>query len=272
MPEGPETHRAADTIRKALAGRAADEIFFAFDDLREQGLDLIGREVEEVEARGKAIVTRFEGGVNVYSHNQLYGRWMVRNRGNVPKTNRQLRFAVHNQKKSAFLYSASEIEVLSDDELEQQPYLAKLGPDPLRDEVTRATIRRRFHDRAFHGRQVGSLLLDQGFVGGIGNYLRSEILWVGRCLPRRKLGDLETAQRRALADATYDLMQRAYELGGITNDPAVVTKMKEDGRKRWEYRHYVFARASKRCYRCGSKIVKDRQGNRRVYVCTGCQD
>lgn len=271
MPEGPEIHRAADKIHDALAGRVADEVFFAFDELESFQQELAGREVLKVEPRGKAMLTRFEGGLNVYSHNQLYGKWMVRNRGNVPDTGRQLRFAVHNGKKSAFLYSASEIEVLADDELAGQSYLAKLGPDPLLDDVDDDEVHARFEDETFHRRQLAGLLLDQGFVGGVGNYLRSEILWWAGVHPREKLGKVDPDRRQLLAQATVLLMRRAYETGGITNDPEVVEQMKSDGWRRRDYRYFVFNREGSHCPRCDEEIVKEEHAGRRVYRCPGCQ-
>ncbi len=271
MPEGPEIHRAADQVASALEGRVAEEVFFAFDDLKIFEDELKGRAVVEVEPRGKAMLTRFEGGLNVYSHNQLYGKWMVRNRGNVPNNNRSLRFAVHNEKKSAFLYSASEIEVLEDDEVEKHSYIAKLGPDPLRDTVRDEEVVARFHDETFFRRQLAGLLLDQGFVGGIGNYLRSEILWWARAHPREKLGKVDEDRRNLLGDGAVVLTARAYENRGITNDPSVAAEMKRDGRKRREWRHYVFGRDAYSCPRCGDKIVREEHAGRRVYRCVDCQ-
>ena len=94
MPEGPEIRRAADRVAAAIEGRVADEVFFAFDDLKRFEPRLTGRRVQQVTSRGKAMLTRFSGGLTVYSHNQLYGRWYVMNGDRMPRTRRQLRFAV----------------------------------------------------------------------------------------------------------------------------------------------------------------------------------
>ena len=269
MPEGPEIHRAADRVDAALRGRVADQVFLALDELRRYSEVLSGREVQSVEARGKAMLTRFEGGWNVYSHNQLYGRWMIRDRGNVPKTGRQLRFAVHNQHKSAFLYSASDMVVLPDAQIDAHPYLSGLGPDPLRDPEEQ--VYARFDDPAFARRQLAGLLLNQGFVGGIGNYLRTEILWMAEVHPREKLGKVDDGRRGELARATVVLMKRSYDLGGITNDPCVVQSMKQDGWRRRDYRHFAFGRDGQPCYRCGRRLVREQHAGRRVYRCPQCQ-
>ena len=107
MPEGPEIRRAADRVAAALEGRVADDVFFAFDELKRFESRLAGRQVSEVTSRGKAMLTRFDGGLTVYSHNQLYGRWYVVRRGRLPRTRRQLRFAVTAGDRRALLYSAS---------------------------------------------------------------------------------------------------------------------------------------------------------------------
>jgi endonuclease-8 len=272
MPEGPEIRRAADAISKAIGGREASTVWFAFDELTEFEDVLEGRCVEAVEPRGKAILTRFEGGWNIYSHNQLYGKWVICGADESPDNNRQLRVEVANEDKRALLYSASEIEVLRDDELSEQSYLAKLGPDPLAEDVTSEDIRARYEDDTFHRRQLATLLLDQGFVAGLGNYLRSEILWYAGVHPRNRISQLDADTRRILAEGTYELTRRAYENKGVTNDPERVESMKIDGVPWRVYRYYVFGRDGEYCYRCDSKIVREEHGGRRVYRCVECQE
>lgn len=271
MPEGPEIRRAADEIADAIAGRVADTVWFAFDALEEFESVLEGRRVEAVEPRGKAMLTRFEGGWNIYSHNQLYGKWLICNAGESPDNNRQLRVELANGDKRALLYSASEIEVLRDDELSEQPYLAKLGPDPLAEDVSAEDIVARFEDESFHRRQLATLLLDQGFVAGLGNYLRSEILWWAGVHPRTRLNQLDAETRGELAEGTYELCRRAYEYKGVTNDPERVESMKIDGVPWRVYRYYAFGRDGGYCYRCDSEIVREEHGGRRVYLCVECQ-
>ena len=78
MPEGPEIQLAADAVAAAIAGRPTTAVSFAFDQLKKYEEVLTGVEVTAVQARGKAMLTRFANGYNIYSHNQLYGKWMVR--------------------------------------------------------------------------------------------------------------------------------------------------------------------------------------------------
>lgn len=271
MPEGPEVRREADRIARVLAGERAAEVWFAFDHLQAWSTRLHGEQIQAVESRGKAMLVRFANGVNIYSHNQLYGRWFVKPRGQEPRTTRQLRLAVHTEKHSALLYSASDIEVLGDDELERHAFLARLGPDVLSSQVRARDIEARLADARFRRRSLGALLLDQGFVSGIGNYLRSEILFVARLDPAMRAVDLGDGPRAELATAIAEITHRAYRLGGVTNDPDDARRLKGEGVPRRDYRHYVFGRSGKGCRLCGEAIVKAVSAGRRIYTCPACQ-
>ena len=138
---------------------------------------LSGQRVEWVSSRGKALLTHFDSGLTIYSHNQLYGRWYITRRDKPPRTNRTLRLAIYTETHSALLYSASEIEVHTPETLSSQKYLARLGPDALDDHVVWRDLLTRLQDPKCAGRSLAALYLDQSFVAGIGNYLRSEILF-----------------------------------------------------------------------------------------------
>ncbi|MEM7676405.1 MAG: DNA-formamidopyrimidine glycosylase family protein, partial [Myxococcota bacterium] len=161
MPEGPEIHRAADRVHAALSGRPAQAVFFGLPHLESLGEGLTGQQVVSVTAHGKAMLTEFEDGRCVFSHNQLYGRWYVVKAGSRPSTRRSLRFMVENEDKAALLYSASTLEVLTPDDIPLHPFLAKLGPDPLHAGVTPGRIEKQLKSSTFRGRSLGALLLDQ---------------------------------------------------------------------------------------------------------------
>lgn len=271
MPEGPEIKRAANQIAAAIAGKEAAELFFAFDHLKPFESLLAGIRITAVEARAKAILIRFDNGLNIYSHNQLYGKWIIRKLHDYPETRRQLRLAIHNDRKSALLYSASEIEVLTDDEIITHPFLSKLGPDLLDEDTTIEQVRRRFSDKRFVRRKLASLLLDQKFLAGLGNYLRSEIMFIAGVMPNMRPSDCTADQLDRLARASIELTSRSFDSGGITNSPERVAQLKAAGKKRRDYRFMVFARGGQSCLVCRSQIQKDEAGGRRFYFCPQCQ-
>jgi endonuclease-8 len=271
MPEGPEIRRAADRVARAIEGEVADGVYFAFESLRPYVDDLEGRRVEEVTTRGKAMLTRFEGGLSVYSHNQLYGRWYVMPDGRLPRTGRQLRFAVAAGGRRAMLYSASDIEVLDRDAERIHPFLSRLGPDLLSQAPSIDELVARLAEPRFRRRQLGALLLDQGFVAGLGNYLRAEVLHESGIHPRRRSTDLDEAARRRLADRVLAVTRRAYRTRGVTLAPSMVTELKRRGVTRRGYRFWVYGRAGEPCRACDSPVAAAPVGGRTCFWCPCCQ-
>ncbi|MCB1749378.1 MAG: endonuclease VIII [Gammaproteobacteria bacterium] len=271
MPEGPEVRREADRIGAVLVGQRLEAVTLTPAALRRHAAGLVGREVVTVTSRGKAMLIGFDDGRTLYSHNQLYGRWMVSRRGSLPATRRSLRVALHTALGSALLYSASSIELLDADGLVQHPFLARLGPDALDPALTWPALERRLVLPVFSKRSLGSLYLDQGFLAGIGNYLRSEILFFARLDPARRPAELTRTERQRLARQSLSITRRAYATGGITNPPARVARLRREGLRRGVYRFAVFGRDGRPCHDCGTVIERRTVASRRLYVCPRCQ-
>lgn len=272
MPEGPEIRLAADQLERALGALPVEAAFFAFEHLKPFETELVGCRVERVETRGKAMLTHFDNGLIVYSHNQLYGKWIVRKAYDLPQTNRQLRFAVHNAKKSALLYSASDIQILSSQaEVEAHPFLSRLGPDILCGKLTPEQVRSRLKDKRFCRRRFSSLYLDQHFLAGIGNYLRSEILFVAGLHPQLRPTDCDDQQLLRLGRASIEVAYQSYRYKGITNDLDLANRLKAAGTRYRDYRFWVFNRIHRACYRCQTPIEKIMMNHRRLYLCPVCQ-
>ena len=77
MPEGPEIRRAADRLAAAVVGMPLHRAWFAFPALKSHEASLVGHRIEAITPHGKALLTRFDHGWTLYSHNQLYGQWRV---------------------------------------------------------------------------------------------------------------------------------------------------------------------------------------------------
>ena len=271
MPEGPEIRRAAMRIDKVLRGREAEVVDFAQPHLQRYRSVLSGQQIDWVSSRGKALLTRFSNELTLYSHNQLYGRWYIVRRDQLPATNRTLRVAIHTATHSALLYSASDIEVLTPETLPLQKYLARLGPDALDDCVHWRDILALLESPQFRRRTLAALYLDQGFVAGIGNYLRSEILFEARVNPFDRPCDLTRGQLGALARATLDLTRQSLATAGITNKPSRVARARRAGLSRRHYRFALFDRQGEACFGCKNPVQRLDVSGRRIYLCTTCQ-
>lgn len=271
MPEGPEIRRAADRIAAVLTDRPVEEVSFGLPRLERFAERLRGARVIEVETRGKAMLTHFDNGWVIYSHNQLYGVWKVVRRGKLPETRRSLRLALHTPSHSALLYSASDISVWPVEEIGAHPFLARIGPDLLSRPPSWQSIAARLQEPAFRGRALGALYLDQAFLAGTGNYLRSEILFCAGVHPQQRAQSLGRGERGRLARESLAVTRRSYDSAGITLTPRLAAQAKRQSKAFERRRFFVFARAGQPCYRCGHPIERGTLGSRRIYWCPRCQ-
>ena len=271
MPEGPEIRLAADRIARVLQGEQLAQASFGVPALRRFETTLTNSTVRAVDTHGKAMLTRFDNGLTLYTHNQLYGRWYTMKRPRLPKTNRVLRVALHTQTHSALLYSATEIEVLTATELGKHPFLQRLGPDILDRDLTAATIAARLTSKRFSRRALAGLYLDQSFLAGLGNYLRSEILWVAGVSPAQKPAELKPETVQRLAQETLTISRRSYRTRGVTLAPQQAAALKGAGKTYQQYRFHVFGREGLPCYHCGATIERRVLAGRNIFVCDVCQ-
>jgi len=101
--------------------------------------------------------------------------------------------------------------------------------------------------------------------------LRSEVLFVARVHPALRPVDCSAGQIEKLAMGAIAVTYQSYKFNGITNDLQLASQLKQAGKRRRDYRHYVFGRQGLPCFICGVAIVKEEMGGRRLYYCPNCQ-
>ena len=272
MPEGPEIYRVAQKLSKAISGKEIISIEFGLERLKGWEEVLINSQITSVKSQAKAMLISTDSGYTIYSHNQLYGRWDIRRSTTAEKkTNRSLRILIETNSHTARLYSASDIEVLDAVDLASHPFLSKLGPDLLDKDVSDTQLVEHISSGRFDRRALKHLLLDQSFLSGIGNYLRSEILFEANLHPDTRLGKLSQAKKSELALISRKITERALAQNGITIDYEIAENLKLEGLTKRQYRHWVFTRDGNPCRRCGSTIIHTRVGGRRLDFCPSCQ-
>jgi endonuclease-8 len=267
MPEGPEIRRAAQAVHRGIAGQPL-RMTLAHPALAPMTRALRGATVEAVSSRSKAMLTRFSTGDVLYSHNQLYGQWVV-DRPDEPLRSRAIRLVLETSAQRAVLYSATDFAWLRHGEEDAHPYIAKLGPEVLDDATTVRDIAARLAQ--FPRRRIADALLDQQVLAGLGNYLRSEIAFVAKLNPWRRLGDLSDAERHRLAKATHDITHRSFRTDGVCVPNASYRAQRQQGASFEAARFFVFDRAQQPCRECGATIERATLGGRKLFVCVACQ-
>ena len=268
MPEGPETKRMVDTISRDLVNKKIISTKFYHKSL--VSFPKTGLAVKEVVSKGKAVVIRLNNNYSIITHNQLYGRWTSSRLATKIRHNRSLRIEFCTEKKAIRLWSATDISVFKTIDENHHPYIKNLGPDVLDITTTPELIFSRLISDKFKNRQFSGLLLNQGFISGLGNYLRSEILFYSNCMYDDKSSKLNTSQNKLLATNIKDVSMRAYNQKGNTifYDDLMLKKLDKTIKNR---RFMVFARKGHACYICENIILKDQASSRRIYYCPQCQ-
>lgn len=272
MPEGPEVRIAADKIERAIGNTPLQSWTLSHPAIAAVADQFTTNTMlRGIDTYGKAFVLHFSNDLSIYVHLQLYGRWKTGTLRSFKPSNRSLRFRFDTATHYAALYSATDISILTPSTVDSHPFIQKLGPDILRPGYTASHISRRLNNTRMARRGLGGLLMDQSVFAGIGNYLRSEILFRAGLAHHRTLGSLEPQERTILARMIHDTTHRSYQTKGITLDPTYVSIAKANGLRRRQYRHFVFDRDGEPCWHCQSTIEKIMVAGRRLYWCSTCQ-
>ncbi|HVF64678.1 MAG TPA: endonuclease VIII [Casimicrobiaceae bacterium] len=275
MPEGPEVRREAMALARILVDEPLVRVEYRVPRLAPRARMLENAQVKSVTSHGKAMLIAWSNGLTHYSHNQLYGKWRVVTAPRLPRLlerhERSIRVVLSTADDAAALLSATQIELLTARELAKQPYLASLGPDVLERSTTVAIVERRLRDPAFARRQLGALLLDQRFLAGLGNYLRSDILHASGLRHQMRPQDLSDQARKRLARAAVELPRLSLKTGGITQDPSLTRVLTRQGIARGDLRFRVYGRSEKPCWICATPIRRVNAGGRGIYYCPKCQ-
>jgi endonuclease-8 len=256
MPEGDTIHYAANRIRPVLAGHVPDELStphprFARARWPER---LGGRAVTAVDAHGKHLFLRFEGGLTIHSHLRMTGSWRVLPGPRRPPAAAWL--VLRRGDRAVVQLDGPVLELMTESRARFAQRLTQLGPDILAPELDAERFLRRLREDD-PTRPIGDALLDQRTIAGIGNMWKCEGCFEAGVDPWRRTGDVSDAEALAIVQACRPRMQRSAA----------------DGNQRRHRR--IYGAAGRPCPRCGpgSRIESRGQGesNRTTYWCAACQ-
>jgi endonuclease VIII len=242
VPEGDSLHRAAGRLQVLVGQRLEAESPNPRAQATRVAEAIDGKVLEAVDAVGKNLLLRFEGGIVVRSHLRMSGRWRIEPRG---KARVGLPWLVlRGEAVEGVLWNGP---VLA---LDARP-VGRLGQDVLAEsfDVPAAVARL----RAASDLWLGEALQHQRLVAGIGNMWMAEALWEIRVSPWLRVGEVPGETLGAAVEAARGLMRTALETG-------------RPGRN-------VYRRAGRPCRRCGTIVASRGQGdaNRTAYWCPTCQ-
>lgn len=261
MPEGHAVHRIAREHGAALAGRA---LAASSPQGRAAAAAALvdGRVLGRVEAHGKHLFYRFDGGAVLHVHLGRYGEFS-RFELPAPKPRATTRLRLAGPGLGVDLVGPSACAVVDPDE--EAAILARLGPDPLRSDADPELAWERLRARRS---PVGAVLLDQRVIAGVGNIFRAEALHAVGIDPRRPAADLERDEFDRLWEVTAGMLRRGVEDGRIVTADAEALGFSRAAIPR-ALAFNVYGRD--RCARCDAAVERLELGGRRTFRCPACQ-
>ena len=284
MPELPEVETLRRDLARTLVGRTfrGVEIRLAKVLLTPTGWpaeELVGRSVLGLRRRAKFLILDLSGDAALVFHLRLAGQLVHRDRAGatlaegghpvpawgspLPHRSTHLIFRLEDE---SVLYLTDirqfgRVWLLPSGAVDPLLAKARLGPEPLEPDFTIDALRARLARRP--RAQLKPLLLDQSFLGGVGNIYADEIIFESGLGPATRAGEIRDERLERLHGAIRSVLQLALSEGVAQILNGVATP--------WRDFPKVHGRAGHPCPRCGTTILKTRFGGRGTYTCPRCQ-
>ena len=257
MPEGDTLFRTAQGLRPYLVGRDVVAARAQGPGPVPQVQRIIGKRVDAVEAQGKNLLIRFDGGLELRTHLRMNGSWHRYRPGERwRRPPGRARLVLEVDGTVAVCFDAPVVELFESRAEMLHPTLARLGPDLLSPDFDGAEAHRRLRAPERADMSISEALLDQRALAGIGNIWRNETLFAERVDPFVAVRDLDDATlERLIATARRLLTQSA----GLAPGRAPAK---------------VYRRTGRPCPRCGTPIRSGPSSGeipRTTYWCPTCQ-
>ena len=234
MPEGPEVTIMTEAINNLLKG--AEIISWKFnnksryqkkapDGYLNFNIDLTNENkhvrVKEIKNKSKFMYWQFSNGTVLFQTLGLSGGWYKK-----PQSNSGLiiTFLRDGESKEEKLYFDDQRRFgtlkffdsfNANQELEKK--LKTIGPDILNDEkLVFADYLKIMRQKRVENRIIANVLMDQKLISGVGNYLRSEILYASKINPHREVKSLTDDELKKIYENSRKLIYQSYRDGGVS--------------------------------------------------------
>lgn len=239
MPEGPEVTIMTEAINNLL--KDTEIISWEFnnksryhkkapDGYIDFNIDLTNEnkqvKVIEIKNKSKFMYWRFSNGTVLFQTLGLSGGWYKKSQSN---SGLIITFKVLDKTKTNY---GKEQKLYFDDQRrfgtlkffdssnankELEAKLKTIGPDILNDEqLIFADYLKIMRQKRVGKRIIANVLMDQKLISGVGNYLRSEILYASKINPHREVDSITDDELRTIYENSRRLIYQSYRDGGVS--------------------------------------------------------
>ncbi len=286
MPELPEVETVRAGLQNLIVGKTIENITHDWEksfpnDPVAVSEFAINSKIKSVKRRAKVLLIELDSNYTLMTHLKMTGQLVyVGNErfgaghpndsliGKLP--DKSTRVTIDFTDNSNLFFNDQRkfgwMKLLPNELVSEEPFMQKVGPEPLELEFTDKIFNKRVNRRK--NSNIKAVLLDQTVLAGVGNIYADESLWAAKIHPSTLVKDLKASQLKSLHHELILVFKLSIEKGGSTDRNYV----NAEG-KRGNYIDFanVFRREGKACRRCGTTIEKSRVAGRGTHFCPTCQ-
>jgi endonuclease-8 len=227
MPEGPEVNVIKNGLNNQLKNKTLISINFpegskflkkapsGYNDFTK----MLPLKIKEIKSKGKLIYFVFEKGWYMMSRLLLSGGWYLEK---APKhnhaelvykknenDNKQNSIWFIDQRHFVTLTFTNDIDVMNST-------LNDIGPDFLNDKIEEDEYLEVMKNKKNGKKTISQVMMDQSVFSGIGNYLKSEILYEAKVSPKAIINNIPDDILLQIFKITLDKINTSYKAGGAS--------------------------------------------------------
>jgi len=286
MPELPEVETVRRGLLSSLEGHVITHVLARRPDLRfplpEHFAErLQGARVKALRRRAKYMLADLDTGETLVMHLGMTGRFEIQEMGGsikpgafalkAPEGDKHAHVVIDTDAGRRLTYSDARrfgfMDLIGTAALDQHPWFAGMGPEPLGPDFTPAYMAEVLKGRT---QAIKTLLLDQKVVAGLGNIYVCEALHRTGISPFREGGKVSRAKLEQLVPAVRETLEEAIAAGGST----LRDFQAADGSLGYfQHSFKAYGREDQPCLTPGCRGVIRRkvQGGRSTFYCPVCQ-
>ncbi len=274
MPEMPEVEIIRCYLDTQVAGKTIMNLdirlprMIKWPDVEGFRALVTGRTIKGMNRRGKYLLMELDNDSKVVFHLRMTGRLVYEPTGET--SDHHARVIFHLQDGASLVYGDTRtlgtIHGLKPQELGMLKGLAEMGPEPLSAEFTAEYLYKTANQRKV---AIKSFLLNQKYIGGIGNIYADEALFLAGIHPLRPANSLTQAECGKLWESVNKVIADGIADGGTTFRDY---QNGEGGKGSHQEHLYVYGRKGEQCRNCGAVIERIAVGGRGTHFCPNCQE
>jgi DNA-formamidopyrimidine glycosylase len=226
MPEGPEVNIIKDGLNHLLKNKIITEVIFpigskflkktpnGFNDFK-LSLPL---QVKEVKSKGKLIYFVFENGWYLMCRLLMSGGWYLEKANKHNHCEIVYKSKTSDKLKSIWFIDPRHFGTIqwTNDQKVLDSVLDSIGPDLLNDIITEEEYLETMKNKKNGRRTIAVVLMEQSVFSGVGNYLKSEILYKAKVSPHSIINNIPDEKIIEIFHIILEKIKKSYKAGGAS--------------------------------------------------------